>query len=156
MRGKLTPYAHKYTKASVENMHTSVDAHEIHPTKPHTQTVHVHGHGYSYMLTSAHIYMYNPSPYLSTCSGTHSEAHITMNMGKCTTMRVHASTYVQPSTCKCSQPQAHRSMHTNAYLSMCTLSFQIPNSKEKHKLQHMCLPVFRKEEALERQLCKIR
>lgn len=115
-RGKLAPYAHRRTKASCENTHASLGAHEMHPTERYTQT-HTCSWACIYMLTS--VCIYNPNTYSTMCSGSHSEAHVTMNMGQRTTVRVRASPYVQPGThtftTTSAQQQAHKCLSACAH-----------------------------------------
>lgn len=112
-RGKLTPYAHRYTKP-----HMCKHAHKPRhtwDTPYHTTHKKAHGRGYLCLLTR--MCVRTPNTCSSTCSCSHSEAHVPMNTGKPTTM------WLQASTCACAGTRVFTTIspHENAHkcLSMC-------------------------------------
>lgn len=83
-------------------------------TLPH-HTKKAHGRGYLCLLTR--MFVRTPNTCSSTCSCSHSEAHVPMNTGKPTT------TWLQASTCACAGTRVFTTIspHENAHkcLSMC-------------------------------------
>lgn len=116
-RSKLTPYAHRYTKA-----HMCKHAHKPRCTWNIAYCNTPNKHMVVGTLVCSQVCVYTPNTDPSMCSRSYSGAPVPMKMDKRTTMWVHASTCTCTGTCVFTASQFHTRMHTNSCPRVCALS----------------------------------